>query len=158
MDKVKEDVNWSALACLAFDKKLGEIASTKENQEMADIVQRLRASKQQNDGEANKNGFDCGEGWAARSAEASELERLERQIDSLRTDCQMWLDGNACSAYGPCESLVFAMHPESDGDREFASDFWESLKLDGEPWNDAEFVRGFAEGAMSIWLEVKNQI
>ena len=42
MDKVKEDVNWSALACRAFEQKLAEVASKKENKTMNDVITRLR--------------------------------------------------------------------------------------------------------------------
>ena len=45
MDKVAEPVNWSAEAGRAFEAKLAEISSRKEKQNMADVIQRLRASK-----------------------------------------------------------------------------------------------------------------
>src|SRR5262249_28953989 len=83
MDKTREEVNWSQLACAAFERQLCDIASRKARKDMDDVIERLRASKQSSGyGGRFKVGFDVGQEWARETAEASELENLERLRES----------------------------------------------------------------------------
>src|SRR5262249_7379637 len=86
MDKVQEDLNWSAIACKAFEEKLAEIASRKVSKTMSDVVQRLRTSKMRAEDEQYREGEKEGRHWAEHDAEADELTRLERYRDQLGRD------------------------------------------------------------------------
>ena len=164
MDKVAEDVNWSALACQAFQEKLAEIAARKEEKTMDDVVERLRASKRKMDSEEYQHGYENGRAWANDTAEAAELERLESLEEGLKNQpvygWEFFFDSQAHpnSAYSTAEDLYFALQPndQEDRDRDAAKDFWESAAGDSE-LSDS-YVRGFAEGALQVWRQVKPQL
>ena len=146
--------NWSAIACHAFEDKLAEIASKKEQKSLDDVILRLRASKQKAGTVAFNEGREVGSDWCRNRAEVPELERLESAIESLGTDFESWAVG---SAFGVGEQMVFAMRPDAHGQRGEAREFWE-LAL-GDPrnkrWHDADFIRGFVDAALEIWREVE---
>lgn len=157
MSKAK-DVNWSAVACEAFEIKLGEIAKQKENKAMTDVIDRLRASKRQGDNESFKKGLNDGREWASDMAEAAELERLERFLDdqsSQTGDWDWWFEDADTST---AEALSNAIGGEDGWD---AVEFWERAVGDfrGNPdMSDGSYLRGFAEGAINLWDEVKEAI
>ena len=124
MDKVREPVNWSALACEAFERELGEIASRKETKKMTDVIQRLRASRMKGDSESKRLGREAGQYWAKDRAEAHELERLKRLLAGDSTTLKAILQAQD-GAYSPGEILFFTISPENDKDRQSAKDFWE---------------------------------
>lgn len=159
MDKVAEAVNWSAIAARAFEGVLAEHAARKERKNMNDVIQRLRASKQQCDDENYKDGFLVGQEWAKNSAEARELQNLDRVRSSIRDD-EWTFETDESSAYGAWEWLYFQMFPEHDRERVESEGFWAYvLKDEDDPRRfDAGFLRGFAEGALDIWNQVKNQL
>src|SRR4051794_3333556 len=76
MDAVDVAINWSAVACQAFEQKLLEVTSRKGIKDMKDVVNRLRASKQRKEEGRFQEGYAAGESWAKESAEVEELERL----------------------------------------------------------------------------------
>jgi hypothetical protein len=166
MDAVDEPVNWSAVACRAFEAKLAEIATRKGVREMKDVVQRLRASQQQAEDKSYKEGFEAGKEWAMREAEAPELRRLASLKQRLRHDWEyaMFSTDEHTSAYGPAERLLFAVQPDTDGDRQLAAERWAGMLIGCSEDNaerlacDGEFVHGFAEGALDVWSEVENQL
>src|SRR6266446_8123193 len=76
MEQVRESVNWSAIACQAFENKLAEIAARKENKSMNDVVERLKASLRSDQGKSFNEGYEAGTNWAENTATAAELARL----------------------------------------------------------------------------------
>jgi len=158
MNAVK-DVNWSAVACRAFESELAEIASRRVKKTMEDLIQRLRASKQESGNEQYKQGDAIGEEWATSVAEAQELGRLERLRDRAGRDWSQCLHGPS-APLSTAEWLYVAMHPE-DADRSDAQYFWESAIVD-DAWEslveDVSFLDGFVHGALRVWLEVKDQL
>src|ERR1035441_5723797 len=78
MDRIKEPVNWSAVAAQAFELKLGEIAHHRKEKTMEHVIERLRASKIQSGSNAEKQGREVGIGWAKEAAEFNELRRLSK--------------------------------------------------------------------------------
>ena len=88
MDRVKEPVNWSALACRAFEAKLAEIAARKENKTMIDVVERLRDSLRNQQGESFNEGYETGRKWAENTATAVQLDRLESFQKTMRAKSQ----------------------------------------------------------------------
>jgi hypothetical protein len=159
MEKVKEPVNWSAVACRAFEDKLGEIATKKEKKTMEDVIERLRASKRQSDSDDHQWGRECGESWVKDSADARDLERLEALFErSLPGDWQSFFDSRfESTAHTTAERFYFEIVPGANGDSASAADFWETIAGEDSDLND-EFVRGVAEGALDIWRKIKNQL
>jgi hypothetical protein len=157
MDAVDETVNWSAIACQAFEQKLADLIRQKGPTDMNEVIERLRASKQKFESEQFTQGHEAGQEWAKDAAEAEELI----QLGKLRDRCG-WRDWDGFfatgdrDAYGASERFVFAIWPERDGERAAATDFWEQLGVEDVPSD--EFVRGFAEGALSVWDQVKDQL
>jgi len=164
MDRIKEDVNWSNIACRGFEQKLGEIASRKEKKKMADAVQRLRAWKHQHESRLFKEGFDWGQDWAKDDASVTQLKRLEMLYNRLSNEpvynWEHFFAFDANNAYTVYELLYFQLEPDHNGDRESARDFWERAVGDDGDTNiqEGELVRGFAEGALDIWRSVKHQL
>lgn len=161
MSKVKEEVNWSAIACQAFAGKLAEIASRKELKDMSDVIERLRASTQRASSEEFRAGCEAGQKWAKNRAEAIELQRLEEFQDALEREVTTSWNAFFCddphsasSAYTVAEKLFFVIQPECQGDREGADAFWRKAGDKLSP----EFLRGFGEGALAVWSAVKGQL
>src|SRR5215467_2777309 len=168
MDKTREEVNWSQLACAAFERKLGDMASRKAGKDMEDVIERLRASKQSSGyGGRFKAGFEVGRDWAREIAEAKELENLERFRDEAakRTKYEKsWtgiFDLNIDHDYdydSLPEALFHCIRPADDDDHSEAEEFWQGLA--GDEWEDlsASWYRGFCEGALEIWVQVKDKL
>jgi hypothetical protein len=163
MDAVVEDINWSELACRAFEQKLAEITSTKGVKDMKDVAIRLRASKHKLSGVRYKDGFRAGQRWAKDTADAEELERLEG-VRNCRSpgEWASWWHIKTRGGIGPCDRFIHAItppHPEAGG-REVVGNFWEGHG--GFDWEersfDGDFVQGFAEGALDIWDRVKDEL
>jgi hypothetical protein len=157
MEAVEEPVNWSAIACQAFEQKLAEFTKRRGARDMKEVADRLRASKQKHESVQYNEGQEAGRQWAKDQAEAGELILLERWRDSCRSgewsDC-FATDGR--SAYAASEHFVFRIWPESDGARGDAQNFWEQQGCEDHPQD--EFVHGFADGALEVWDEVKDQL
>jgi hypothetical protein len=109
-------------------------------------------------------GCALGRRWAEQSAEAPELQLLEQLRDELgvqpQYDWDNYFNEQEGSAYGTDENLFFATNPDVDGVRQAARDFWEGAVGDSlqQAANRGTFLKGFAEGALEIWLSVKDEL
>jgi len=156
MGKVS-DVNWSKVACQAFQAKLGELAASKEDANMKDVVERLRASNQEDMNAQEKAGFAAGAKWAREKATAKQLKRLDDP--ELRRN--NWYIGTQPNE-SPFETFYNTIEPKwADlGQKEDCKWFWENVLGNeaGDLIQDALFVIAFAEGAMSVWDEVERKL
>lgn len=131
---------------------------------MNSVLGRLRASKGKEEGMDYQAGFRSGKQWAEQRAEAFELQRVEDLRDEIDGDPrQSWdayFEFNEGDVYGPDECLFFTIRPEVEKDRREAEAFWESEGGDSlqAAKDRGEFVRGFAEGALDLWLSVKDEL
>lgn len=159
MDAIAEPVNWSAIACKAFESKVSEVLAKKKVRKMTDVINRLRASKRRSGDADYAEGMGHGRRWAMEDAEAAELERLARLRGELRGDWEAVFDMEHDSAYDPSEWFCFAIRPDDESDRAAAAEFWESA-VDRKPprGETPSFVRGFAEGALEVWREVEDEL
>jgi hypothetical protein len=159
MEAVTESVNWSALACRAFEAKLAEIAAKKEQKSIDDVVTRLRASMRQVEDEQYRQGKQCGREWVEDRAEADELIRLERWKAKMGWEWDQFFADHPNNAYSSAELFVFEIWPEDEGDRGTAQVFWvEALGDDSSAADDPQFVKGFIEGALELWDQVKDRL
>lgn len=156
MDKVKENVSWSAVACEAFERKLGEISAKKARKSMADVVQRLRASKLAEASESRKVGHEDGRAWAMNVAESGQLKRLAVSRDRSGVAWEAGWAG-AGTAYSPSELFYFVIEPDDDKDRNAAEEFSGEHMSEGYEC-EPEYVIGFADGALEIWNEVESKL
>lgn len=160
MDRVKEAVNWSAIAAQAFELKLGELAQHRKEKNMSNVIERLRASKLQGGSNAERQGREMGTGWAKDAAAFSELKRLSKLDRDSFFDETNW---PASEAFGPAEMLALKILGEdAAGDRTDATNFWEQIVGNDENVDglleSLDFLRGFAEGALSIYEQVADSL
>src|SRR4051812_9338803 len=76
MDEVGELVNWSAIAQRAFGEAVASHRLRKDPTDMKEVIERLRASKERIEAQAESYGKECGKKWAMQSAEYDELKRI----------------------------------------------------------------------------------
>lgn len=174
MDAVKQPVNWSALACRAFEEKVTDIAAKKEKNDMADIIIRLRASKQRGANALYQEGHADGRRWASEQAQYDDLVRLE-ELHIKKGNSREWDDffnkghmdfPRAHALMRIICPLVRApggdlgdIHFDVDGWHMVCKDFWKSFVGDDEfKIEEPSYVRGFAEGALAVWSEVKDKL
>ncbi len=127
-------------------------------------INRLRASKQECEAADYQCGCELGKRWAKKAAKASELQLLEQLRDELEAQPQYgwddYFESQENAVYGTDEELFFALHPEDDKDRQGAKEFWESAV--GNLLQQAAFsgslLKGFAEGALEVWLSVQDEL
>ena len=152
MDAVPDavSVNWSAVASRAFESKLWEIEAMKEDFSMEQVVERLRASKQESDVTHRSEGKEAGADWARRTASADELSALHKYWEDLSSE-----------HYDPTAEDVLAAIDGERPDKYRFQGFWEDDAI-GENYEreirHAAFVRGFIEGAVGVWSEVADKL
>jgi hypothetical protein len=159
MDQVSKRtaVNWSALACAAFDSRIREIESEhKDGGKMLKAIERLRALDKEGEKDATTYGMKAGRDWVCEAAKPSELRRLERMTGE---EFEAILTRDRRAAFCIAEKLAFVMLPDEDQDRDGASDFWSRAMRGTAPEDlDDVFLRGFVSGALEAWEEIKPQL
>jgi hypothetical protein len=167
MEAVTVPVNWSAVAAQAFETKLLELASKKEVGSTEDVIARLKAAGELDDKDDYQAGFAAGERWAKQAARPKQLRRLEEYHAACAAEGSEWFDVNRpdwpapWGATGRFALRMLGMDPDvaDVADRRVARNFWRSaLGTDAERINDANFFRGFGEGAEAVWQEVKDEL
>ena len=158
MDEVKESVNWSAHACRAFEAKLAELAARKANKVMIDVVERLRASMRKQNEQSFNEGYKLGQTWAKEIAEVQELQRLQFHKDTKAKSKGEWENW-----FSTQDQLWIEVVKIIEGDENFraggALAFWKPLVGETSTLlNDGDFLRGFAEGAIDLWVKVQEQL
>lgn len=152
MSAVTEKVNWSAVASRAFEDKLAEVVSRKDRKNMSDVVERLRASKRRTEDKLYQQGHEDGVRFARDQAEAVELERLAKLVAGLDWEQFFW----RASPLTPGDRLLWHMDSTKCENLDL-TEIWE--QIGGENGRDLSadksYVRGFANGALLVWAEVK---
>jgi hypothetical protein len=107
-----------------------------------------------------REGYEAGEEWARERADADELMRLEKLRDRAGDGWDETFSIGGSRAYGVGENFVHLIDPNRGNLRHAAAAFWEEqVGDDYEPsMQDGDFVRGFAEGALAVWVQVKDQL
>jgi len=98
MDKVAEEVNWSALACQAFQDKLAGIAANKEKvmsqilseEERKKVAERIRSSEAVEGRADYRAGHAYGVSWAKDHGEAEQFRRFESGRTGAVTALAEW--------------------------------------------------------------------
>jgi hypothetical protein len=158
MDEVEDEgVNWSALAAQAFESKLAELVTQRGARSMREVIARLRAAKHKDRHAASARGRAAGIAWASNVAEPEHLEALDDLVNSGGAD---YFADAPDQDYPPAERFYYeVIEPDQEGDRPAAlrwwSRNWEGLDESGPSGED---VTGFAEGALTIWGQVKDEI
>jgi hypothetical protein len=153
MDAANEQVNWSATAAAAFEAKLLEIESRKDVKDMSEVVERLRASKAKQNKADAEYGAKLGEQWAKKTAEYSQLKRLEQRMHSKRFSARK----NAF--YEDAFELYRVIHPEPENqDPTIGLTWWEEM-VSGELYIlTPAFLQAFVEAAVAVLQEVEGEL
>ena len=158
MDQVEESVNWSALAARAFEGKLAELATKREQKTMDDVIQRLRESRLKLEEADYHGGKSAGFEWAKNDAEAQDLIAL----DKFSMQCDDWRNfftTEGGDAFSAAERLVGGIRGEEYSLRDEADEFWSSVVDDD--WERVvtdDWARGFADGVLELWNTVKDSL
>jgi len=166
MDAVEEPVNWSAVATGAFEEKLGQIAAQKKEKSMEDVIQRLRASKRETETYYTSEGLKAGKEWAINDATWSNLRDIGEKF--LKTSWDVWLAASKepKNPYTVAHRLAGVMYDEEKywelvaTHQSFEEFIWEAMVgPDNKKWReDTDFLRGFVEGAIEVYKEVRDRV
>lgn len=159
MDSLQDPINWSAVCREAIEDKLADVVARKEAMNLEDAVLRLKASKRELEGGPYRDGHDHGSSWAAKIASVEELGQLERTCGRLKvTDWDDIAngDGSMCVA----DRFLLRYDPRRFADPDDRLEFWQiETELEhNDCLEDLAFIRGFCEGALELWREVKDRI
>jgi hypothetical protein len=122
-----------------------------------DAVQRLRASKEKSVVRNYRDGLTQGKRWAEQLAEADELESLERMHNRVagQSPDWPWYFEERHDNY-PAKNFVSFCGIDME-----VPAFWHwALSAVGPTaiYENGDFVRGFADGALEAWALVKPQL
>jgi hypothetical protein len=124
-----------------------------------DVITRLRASKRRMEDEHYQEGQKAGRAWAEATAEAGELQRLENWQAKTRSNWDSLFTKDTRSAWSVAELMVFTVRPDNDEIHVAAEEFWEfELGDNVSAADNPQFVKGFIDGALDLWYEVKEQL
>ncbi len=159
MKAVRDAVNWSAVACEAFAAKLAELAKQEECTSTQDVVERLRKLKSADTENASyREGAAQGRRWAMNTATPDQLERLDafrNEMSSADWKCRL-------ETKEGCRELIRRIDPSTApgaaGGRGRERAFWRDLFDPRSMADIPSFFRGFAEGAIAVWRDVRDQL
>lgn len=154
MDAAAEAVNWSGVASRAFELELGEIAKRQKEKDMSAVIQRLRASKLEQEDVAYKDGYRDGKVFAENEADYSDLKKLYELTD--QSDWPDICESAEDAAYSPAEAVHMWMVGEDTFDRSESAAFWE--RFCGGEYPEGEYLRGFVEGAADVLAQVEDEL
>ena len=145
MDSVEQRVIWSAVSSAAFETKLGELSAEREKLAMSTVIERLRTSKLESEGEDYKAGYEAAQEWASGSAEYPELKNLSE------------LFGRAQYEDFPYDAQQIA---ELADDNNVPDCFWEGVIPEDGNWREVSdtWLDGFMNGVSDFFDSVKDEI
>ena len=87
---------------------------------------------------------------------ATRLEDLYNRTEGH--DWHWWFRPEV-SAHAPYRRLMHVIDPSTQDDRQAARERWQQIVGEDQfRTNDPDFVQAFAEGALELWDEVKDQL
>lgn len=117
---------------------------------MADLIQRLKASKMALVNAERADGLEAGREWAMEHAEFKDLRNLSKWWDTTsEIDRDLVLTTQETDAFGASHHLACVILGEHCCDRKDSDQFWdEAIGDDNEQRHSDRFVRGFVEGVL----------
>lgn len=154
MDVVGRAVNWSAVAQAAFEVKLQELESTKGVRSMNEVIQRLKAAADLEANEEHQEGRKAGERWARQRATPKQLARL---WEAETTDGVI---RGAPNHLGWPGLIHYVLSRVKEMDRSDIQAFWgRAIGVENvSRLHEVDFARGFVDGALSVWEQVRDKL
>lgn len=104
-----------------------------------------------------KKGIEFGRRWAEHRATSCELAELaDIRNDLSRAEWRVFFETHPNQTRETSHVLAMRLHPEwhDAGDWAAARDWWQELGHDDDAKSyHPDYLRGFAEGALSFWEE-----
>lgn len=97
MKKAGQSLNWSAIACEAFEGKLDEMGPIEDITSVEEAIKRIKnieAEKDQNYEEAFQEGKEAGTHWALNFATPEQLGRIQKLKDDIENDTEEEVHNN----------------------------------------------------------------
>jgi hypothetical protein len=157
MDDAGAEINWSAVASRAFEERLTEIASSRKEKTMNEVVQRLRGSLKTEENRSFQMGRNDGRRWAEDLAEVHHLWTLENLSKKL-PEKKDWEDALKKHKWN-FDWLWWEFDPQFRNHpalKKFEDQF--RMADDDRAINLPSYVHGFVEGGLSLWREVKDKL
>lgn len=155
MKSIGDYVNWSSVACKAFEQKLNEFNHEEQIENVDQVVERLRKlNDAREDNGAHTAGVEVGRRWAMNRATPNQLAAIESFRKEVSAGEWRELFQTRRGARELALRLMGSRHDERE--RGVARMFWSQI-LDERP-DGTEFFAGFADGALEIWNSVKDRI
>ena len=158
MDSVEENVNWSGLAAEAFARKLGEIEAQASGDQRHRAISRLRKSLRETRSKVDadyQDGRAYGEEWAAERAEPDELQKVEEMF--VHWEGGEWEKLEEESRKPNGDTIMNCVLRELGHQRLDHACFSKQYIWYKNP-NSLSLVRGFWEGALDFWREIKDEV
>lgn len=163
MKRVGVSVNWSGVACEAFERRLSEIEQVEQVTTIEGAVARMKQlhSQQENSGEFEA-GREFGKRWALNNATPQQLADLEAM--RFEFDSDEWLE--FFSDRRAVRKLTMCLLPEAVRGRRRGRNgpevrgirlFWREV-FGGRRPESFEVFPGFVDGALEVWGEVKSHL
>jgi hypothetical protein len=154
MKSVGDYVNWSSVACKAFENKLEGLIQQEEVESLDQVVERLRKlNAEREESDSLKRGVEIGKRWAMNRATPAQLDAIE-SFRSEVSDAE-WREMFE-NRRGLRELADRLSGHKSEERRGGARRFWGEI-LEERP-GGTDFFAGFAEGALEVWKSVKDRI
>lgn len=147
MSAVQVPVNWSHVAAMAFEVRLGELAHQVGVSDMSSVVERLRASKVKSENAEFETGQKDGRRWAEQRGSWAAL----RDFSTLLAG---WNDGDWESLGGT--GWLIPKKIDADATNDDALSFWNLRR--GQPLPSDQYVRGYFDAVLEVFEEVRDQV
>jgi|GEM_PF-3946631 len=163
----KTSVNWSQLACDAYEAKVAEQSGKVDEMTLDDLISRVRVSKKHTTDEKYRRGVELGKKWVTVSFGHEDFLRLEEFVTSQTEDD--WKDLTNTKGSQKISARLLRMLDSGGTLSEGAKSNWMAdvphISEVGVPRgssqdlrNSIPFLRGYCAGAMEIWSQIKDKI
>lgn len=125
------------------------------------VIARLKASNKKYCAELFDQGRADGTAWAKESAEAIELRRLARAWDDRGNSDGIWDWLTYHDAYTEADHFVWHIRlgdKSEVGEAFFESEIFGDNEAEFSLAIEAEYIHGFASGALNVWNEVADKL
>ncbi|MFI0846426.1 hypothetical protein [Mesorhizobium sp. IMUNJ 23232] len=139
--------NWSAVAQEAFELQIA--TAPKENMNMDDVIERLRASKQKSEEQTKPYWKGQGREWAMKTAEADALENVGE------------LEYSDADSADELLNMIVGAITDDEPDYNAIVEFCEEVLTGEHPRTkkpSKRIIMWWLEGAQEIWAEVQDKI
>ncbi|HJN12610.1 MAG TPA: hypothetical protein QF564_28270 [Pirellulaceae bacterium] len=163
----KAAVNWSQLACDAYETKIAEQLGKEDEITLDDLISRVRSSKKQTTDQKYRQGVELGEKWATGYFGYEDFLRLDDFVTSrteddwkelANTKGSQKISARLLRTLDSGGTLSEAAKGNWMSDVPHVSEVGVQRGRSQDLRNSIPFLRGYCDGAMKIWSQIKKEI